>query len=217
MSTEIIRAEDLKIDLTRWHGMSIQAERQAQSIEVTCDEEEQMAVDALSEIKSFQKQTESARKDNVTPFNNLVSRVNDMFRPIGDSLTNAESIIKNKVKHYRMEKERIRQEEERKNQEEFQKRIAEEKKKAEETGKEQRILAPPPTTLPVASTTHGSFGRATGKKFWNFEVENIEELYKARPDLIELVVRKRETKEAVQRNQSIPGLRIFEDMEISAR
>lgn len=217
MNTALIKPEDLKIDLTRWHGLSIQAEKTAQSIEITCDDEDQMAADALSEIKSFQKQVEQARKEEVTPFNDLVSRVNAMFRPISDSISNAETIIKGKVKAYRMEKERIRQENERKQREEFEKKIAEEKRKAEAENREQRILAPPPTTLPVAATTHGSIGKTTGKKFWNYEVTDIEALYKARPDLVELTVRKRETKAACQKTQTIPGLRIFEDMEIAAR
>ena len=217
MSTAIIKPEELELDLVRWHGMSVQAERIASSIEITCDEEEGMAVDSLSEIKSFMKQTEEARKNEVDPFNRLVKRVNDMFRPIGESLENAEKAIKDKVKFYRVEKERIRQEEERKRQEEYQKKIEAERLKAEQTGKEQKIVTPPPTILPVAQTTHGSIGSATSKKFWNYEVTDIHALYAARPDLVKIEVKARETKAACQTNQAIPGLRIFEDMEIAAR
>ena len=217
MNTAIIKPEELEVDLVKWHGMSVQAERIASSIEITCDEEEGMAVDSLSQIKSFMKQTEEARKGEVDPFNQLVRRVNDMFRPIGESLENAEKVIKDKVKFYRIEKERIRQEEERKRQEEYQRKIEAERKKAEETGKDQKIITPPPTILPVAQTTHGSIGTATAKKFWNYEVTDIQVLYATRPDLVKMEVKARETKAACQLNQVIPGLRIFEDMEIAAR
>lgn len=217
MTSSIVKAEDLQVDLTKWNGLSIQAERIASSIEITCDEEEGMAVDSLSRIKSFQKETEEARKNEVDPFNQLVRRVNDMFRPIGESLSNAETIIKDKVKFYRIQKERIGQEEERKRQEEYQKKIEAERKKAEETGEQQQIVTPPPTVMPVAQTSRGSVGSATARKFWNYEVIDIAALYAARPDLVKMEVRARETKTACQENQFIPGLRIFEDMEIAAR
>ena len=217
MNTAIIKPEDLQLDLVTWQGFSIQAERIASSIEITCDEEEGMAVDSLSQIKTFMKQTEEARKNEVDPFNRLVKRVNDMFRPIGESLENAEKAIKEKVKFYRIEKERIRQEAERKRQEEYERKVEEERKKAEATGKEQKIVTPPPTVLPVAQTTHGSIGSATAKEFWNYEVMDIQALYAVRPDLVKMEVKARETKAACQISQTIPGLRIFEDMEIAAR
>ena len=217
LQTEVVQVPEIKIELVRWQGMSIEAGRIAQALEITDDTEEGMAVDTLSKIKTFQKETEGARKEHVQPFNELVKRVNDMFRPISDSLSSAEETIKGKMKSYRLAKERIRQEEERKRQEEYEKKLEEERKRAKKAGDEQKIVLPPPAVLPVATTSRGSQGAATAKKFWNYRVVDLAALYVARPDLVELTIKHRDTLAAVETSQTIPGLEIFEDMRISAR
>jgi NADH dehydrogenase/NADH:ubiquinone oxidoreductase subunit G len=213
----VVKPEDLKIDLVVWHGYSIEAQRTAEAIQIIDDVEEGMAVDALSKIKTFQKQTEEARKTNVEPFNLLVKRVNAMFKPISESLDLAEGKIKEKVKFYRMEKERVRQVEEAKRLAEYNAKIEAERKAAKEKGEEARIIAPPPTIMEAPQTSRGEVGAATAKKFWNYEVVDIHALYSARPDLVTIEPKRRDILVACGKSQTIPGLRVFEDMQIAAR
>ena len=214
MTTELEARVPEMNELVKWQGYSIEAERMAQSLAITCDEEDQMAVGSLSQIKQFQKETENARKAHVDPFNTLVKRVNGMFKPIAESLERAENVIKEKMKFYRIEKEKVRQREEAKQLEEYRAKIAAEVKKPEA---EQRIVAPPPVILPAATTTRGGEGSASAKEFWNYEVMDIAALYAARPDLVTLEGKRRDILAAVKTNQTIPGLRIYKDMEIAAR
>lgn len=213
----VIKPEDLRIDVVKWNAYAIEAEKTAGVISIADDTEEGMAVDYLSKIKSFQKETEAARVAHVDPFNTLVKRVNGIFKPIGTSLENAEKAIKEKVKFYRMEKERVRQEEEARRLKEYQEKVAAEQAAAKAKGESAPIIAPPPTILPAAQTTRGEVGATTASKFWNYEVTDLAALYVARPDLVTLEVKRRETLAAITKNQNIPGLRIFEDMKVSAR
>jgi hypothetical protein len=217
MTYTALQQYDPKIDLVKWQGLSIEAERIATAIQITDDEEEGMAVDSLSRIKQFQKETESARKDHVEPFNILVKRVNTMFRPIAESLEKAESAIKEKIKFYRVEKEKVRREAEAKALAEYQAKVDAERKAAEAKHEIPKIVAPPPVILPASQTTRSSEGAATVRAFWNYEVLDIHELYKAKPGLVALMEKRREILEAIKTNQNIPGLRIFEDTLVSAR
>lgn len=215
---EIVKGiPDRSIDLTKWNGFAIQAERTAQAIQITCDEENVMATDALSEIKTFQKEVEAFRKSEVDPFNKLVKRINDIVRPIGESLDNAEKTIKDKARFYALEKERVRQEEERKRQAEYQAKLEEERKKAIAEKREQVIVTPPPTIMAAPPTTRGEIGASTIKKFWNYELLDIDVLYKTRPDLVKIEEKRREILVAIKINQNISGLRVFEDIDVSAR
>lgn len=213
---DIVEIGNEKIDLVQLNGYSIEAERIAEAIVITDDTEEGLAVDSLSRIKTFQKETENARKQHVDPFNILVKRVNNVFKPIAESLERAEAGIKEKIKFYRVEKERVRQEEESRRMAEYEKQLAAERAKAK-AGEVARIIAPPPTIMPAATTTHGDVGAATSKKFWNFEVIDLAALAAARPDLVKIEVRRRETLAAIKGGHPVAGLRLFEDVEISAR
>lgn len=217
MNNAIEKVGERVIDLTQWNGLAIQAERIAAAIEITSDEEDVMAVDSLSDVTRFKKEVEAARKGEVDPFNKLVKRVNDLFRPIADSLENAEKVIKDKRVFYLREKERVRQTEEQKRLAEYNAKLEAERKKAEEEKREMKIVTPPPVILAAPTTTRGETGASSAKKFWNYEVTDIGELYKARPDLVKIEERRREILEALKTNQSIPGLRVFEDYTITSK
>jgi hypothetical protein len=217
MNAAIEKVGDRDIDLTQWNGFAIAAERTANAIEITTDEEDSMAIDSMSEITKFKKDVEAARKDEVGPFNELVKRVNDLFRPITTSLEVAEKMIKDKRVFYLKEKERVRQIEEQKRLVEYNARIEAERKKAAKEKREMAIVTPPPVILEAPSTTHGSAGSSTAKKFWNYEVTDIDALYKARPDLVKIEPKPREILAAVKTNQTIPGLKIFEDISVTSK
>lgn len=211
MTTDIIKAEEYNIDLTEWNALSIKAERIAGAISVDSDEEEGMAIDSLADIKRFMKQVEEARKNQVDPFNKLVKRVNDIFRPIGDGLTNSESVIKDKVKQWRIKKEQIRQAEEEKRQREYQAKIAEEQARAKKEKREAEIIVPPPAI--IQTQTKGSASTASSRKVWKYEIVDESKI----PDEY-FVLDESKIKAMIRAGvHEISGLKIFEDFEISVR
>lgn len=204
-------------DLVKWQGYSIEAERIAEVIEITSDEENGMAIDSLSRIKTFQKQVTAAKDEALDPFNVLVNRVRNMFAPIEDSLANAEKVIKDKQKAFVVARENARAEENRKRMAEHAAKVKAEQEAAKAKGEAAPIIAPPPVVMSAPVTTRGEVGQSTVKKFWNYEVTDINALAAARPDLVKIEVKRREALEAVKQNQSIPGLRVFEDMQVTSR
>jgi hypothetical protein len=221
MENEIIVRPET-IDMTNWNALSIKAERIADAIAVDCDEEEQAAIDSLAEIKRFMKEVEDARKSQVDPFNKLVKRVNDIFRPIGDGLTNSESVIKNKIKVWRTKKEEIRLAEERKRQAEYQKQIAEEQAKAKKEKREAEIVLPPPAV--IQTVTKGTTSTAPTRKTWKAEIVDAKLLIKAIADgvvpmeAIEIKAAFLNTQaRAYKRDGVYPGVKFFEDVDISIR
>ncbi len=222
MENAIIKAEDYNIDLTTWNALSIKAERTAEAITVDSDEEEQMSIDSLGEIKRFMKQVEEARKEQVDPFNKLVKRVNDIFRPIGDSLDKSEAVIKDKIKQWRIKKEEIRQAEEKKRLAEYQKKIAEEQARAKKEKREAEIIVPPPAILPTQ--TKGINASAPTRKTWKAEVVDPMLFIKAITEgkaPIEAVEIKASFINAqakqYKRDGVYPGIKFYEDIDVSIR
>ena len=211
-SLELYEKELTPESIIQWSGMAIQAEQIAHSVEITCDEEESMAVSAISKIKSFGKETETARKNHVEPFNKLVKRVNDMFRPISESIEKAETEIKEKIKGYRQEKEKARLEFERKQQAEFARKIAEEQAKAKVEKREAAIIAPPVATVKETITRTES-GSAFSRKVWKFRVVKEQEVPRQY-----LVVNETSIRGAIKLGiHAISGCEIWEEEDISIR
>lgn len=222
MDALMIKPEEYTLDLTEWNGLSIKAERIAGAISVDSDEEEQMAIDSLGDIKRFMKQVEEARKNQVDPFNKLVKRVNDIFRPIGDGLEKSELVIKNKVKVWRTKKEEIRQAEERKRQQEYQAKIAAEQAQAKKEKREAEIILPPPAV--IQTVTKGTTSTAPTRKTWKAEVVDPMLLVKGIADgiipleAIEIKASFLNTQaRAYKRDGVYPGVKFFEDVDISIR
>jgi uncharacterized protein YxeA len=169
----IIKAENLEIDLTTVNGYSIQAEKTAQMIIITCDEEEVMAIDTRSEIKGWKKETEERRKREVDPFNKLVKRINDIFRVPIESFDKADEVIAKKILAYKKEKERVRLEFEAKQRVEFEEKLKKERERAKKENREMNIVAPPVQVMPESNTVHGETGKATVVKRWVAEVTDL--------------------------------------------
>ena len=239
IQTEIIEVQPLRVDLIKWHAYSIEAEATAGFITITDDEENGMAINTLSKIKTFGKEVESARTETVKPLNDLTKRVNSMYKPITESLEKSEKVIKGKMLSFAQEKERIRQLEEQKRQREFEeaKRKAElefleAKKKAEAEAKknktvpvvvEQKFIEPP-VALVEEKTVRTSEGVTSIVKSWKGEVVNPMELLKG---IIEgrISIACVEFKPAELNNYAkakkvagtFDGIRVFEDQRIMSR
>lgn len=183
----------ITVDLPKWRAHSLEAEKLAEVIEISTDEENGMAVNTLSKIKSFGKEVESARTDNVKPVNDLVKYINGIFKPISESLEASERKIKDKMLTFAKEKERIRREEEAKRQREFEeaKRKAEQEyqeaqkkalEEAEKTGATpvvvEQTIVEPPKPLMVEKTVRSEAGAITIKKIWTGEIADKMEILK---------------------------------------
>lgn len=177
IEVEEIKVEPLKVDLVRWNAFSIEAEKMADAIVVTDDEENAMAANSLTKIKQFNKDVESARKETVEPLNALTKRVNNLYRPITDSLERAKGVIESKIKTFMVEKERIRREEEARRQKEFEeqrkKAIAEAKK-----NKTEPVFVEPPKPLMEERTVRTGESTTTISKSWKGEVSEPMDILK---------------------------------------
>ena len=216
---DVPQMPDVTKGIVELQAKAILAERQATSCTIADDEERDMALNALQRMKQVAKEVEALRDATVRPFNTLVDTINNIFRPLKDRFSSAETTYKKKIGDYAAEKERIRRVEEARQQEEYRKKLEEEAKK---TDVEKEYVPPPVVTLPErqvkTETATGSVVRA-----WDFEVVDMDAFYKFRPDLCNLEIKKGATKSFVQAlgkaNQldKAPGLRIFEVQDVKVR
>jgi hypothetical protein len=192
----------------------------ASHLKVSSPQELANATDVVKLIKTRHNAIEEERTTLVKPLNDTVKRINDRFKTILAPLAEAEVGVKSKMLAYQQEENRkaeeARREAERKARED-----------AERIAKEQASLAPnsPPPMVEVAAilpppppqTTRGAFGStSTLKKVWVYEVEDIQKLAAARPDLVMV--------DAAKINGlirgvggEIPGLKIYQKETIAVR
>ena len=138
----------------------------AEAIEISDNEDMEIAVNLLGGIATAKKRAEKQRKFFTEPLNQQVKKINDLFHSFTDPLLKAERIIKQKVATYQVERER-------KTQEEMAGVLAEARRGDE-------IM---PVVLPdqPQRTVQAHMGSATIKKVWTFQVEDpalVPEQYK---------------------------------------
>lgn len=170
----------------------------AESIEISDDEDMEIAVNLLGGIAIAKKRVESQRKFFVEPLNQQVKKINELFHSFTDPLLKAERIIKQKVAAYHVQREKAAQEE-------MVKALAEAQKGSEVV----------PVILPdqPQKTVRADTGSATIKKVWTFDVENpalVPEQYK--------VVDEHRIRAAIASGiREIPGVRIFLSPQVAVR
>lgn len=170
----------------------------AEAIEISDDEDMEIAVNLLGGIATAKKKTEKQRKFFTEPLNQQVKKINDLFHIFTDPLLKAERIIKQKVAAYQVERER-------KAQEKMVKALAEAQRGDE-------IM---PVVLPdqPQRTVQADMGSATIKKVWTFQIENpalVPEQYK--------VVDEKKIRAAVASGiREIPGVRIYLAPQVAVR
>ncbi len=170
----------------------------AEAIEISDDEDMEIAVNLLGGIATAKKRVEKQRKFFVEPLNWQVKKINELFHNFTDPLLKAERIIKQKVAAYHVEKEK-------KAQEEMAKALAE----AQKGDEIMPVIIPDQPEKTVRAPT----GSATIKKVWTFQVENpalVPEQYK--------VVDERKIRAAVAFGiREIPGVRIYLEPQVAVR
>jgi chromosome segregation ATPase len=186
------------------------------SLTITDESSHLIAVETSSIITRLKKMVEKARKDQVDPLNAEVKEVNTHFKQYSDRLDELDKSVRGKLSTWDVEQERIRQEKE----ERQRKALEELRRKELEEAAKNKTEAPAALVIPtkeVEKTTRSDTGSATSMLFWNFEVTDIDALYKARPELVKMEAKRREALIAVEADQTIPGLRIFRDSKQAVR
>lgn len=188
------------------------------------------AVEILRDVVRMKKDVEKTRKELKQPVLDLGRAVDGAAKDFLSSLGEAERGVKKLVDGYVAEQRRIAFEAEKKRREEEQ-RIQREKEEAArkleqaETAKEQQEAkaaveekVKEQADLKTAPVKHepkpeGMSVRVTK----DFVIEDVEALWKARPDLVHMMPKRSAILEAIKSVDSIPGIKIVEKTSTSIR
>ncbi len=193
--------------------------------EVTNATTQQMAVGCLKQLKEFFTEVETSREVVKAPvlelcrkIDGLASEVKTPIKAQIDRLTKAVSDYAMKLELARREAEAKARKEAADKENERQRLIQDARKfedetqrkemlgKAAEIKQEQQTIALVPATVPQAE------GMAA-KPEWTYELQDIQEVYKDRPDFCELTLKVSVVKAALKSGTRVcKGLRIFEKM-----
>lgn len=174
----------------------------AESLEITSDESLKLATDELSGIKTYAKSLKAEKEKLTKPARDIIKWAQERFRPLEDSLKNAEIYIKTKMLQYHKEV-----------------REKAEKEEAQIAGRVERGTIKFETGVrkmgevnQVQTTSQGDTGVATTKKIKKVEITNQALLPREYliPDTV--LIRK----DALA-GKEIPGVRVYEEEVISAR
>jgi len=101
-----------KGELTLVKIQSSKALSAAEALKITSKEELEKGVELLSKIKAVQKLNTNKKLSITRPINDGLKEVRDLFRPIENSISDAERIVKDKMLTYQEEVDREAKEKE---------------------------------------------------------------------------------------------------------
>jgi hypothetical protein len=194
--------EQEPVDVLKWNGYAIQAKMVAEGLNITNDTTEIQAVDSLKQIKDFLETAEATRKLRVAPFNDMVNRINDAFRPITHTLREAERLLKSKLLDWQERKQQMSKE--------LRDRQRQEYEAARHEGEHVPL---PPIILPPSATMFGNTGKASRRTVWRWRVVDLSKLPK------ELILpNEKLINERIRTGQrNIEGLEIYQDTVLAMR
>jgi hypothetical protein len=202
--SQVISERPETIDVVKWNGYAIQAKMLSNTIAVDSDSTSIEAIDSLKTINTFLNEVENARKQNLAPFSEMVSRINDTFRPIKASLEDAADLLKLKILKFQEAKEQKRLEFEQQQIDRYERELA---------NANGAPVAIPTLTLPAENTTAGNIGAVTQRSVWKWEVEDLSlvprEYLKVDEKLLNEKIRSGVRK--------IPGIRVFQEKTLAVR
>lgn len=202
----------IKLDIETLTSKSDEAKNLADLIIIDDDETNLQASEALSRIKAFAKDCEAERIRIKAPFAKTAKLIDDFFKPFLERFDDAETVIKRKIKDYMIEKDRRIAEARRKAEEEYRKKLEEERELAEIERRNEKIIAPPPAIINTQKVEAPS-GTISRRKIWKWELEDINKV-----PLKYMTIDEKLINQAVRSGiRAIPGIRIYEDFEISGR
>ena len=189
-----------------------------------------LAVEALKSIAQIMNQTEKARKQLKAPVIALGKKIDQCAKDyLGGKMFSEQARVNKLLNGYTQEQLRIQREEQRRLQEEQlklqQEREAERRKLEAAKDAEEKAaisLKIQKATQAVADTEAmvKHMPKVEGvsvREFTNFEVLDIMELAKARPDLVRIEPKRQEILALIKTDKEIPGLRIFSDSSTGVR
>jgi len=219
MTGELIIRPNEPIDVLQYSGESIIAKEKANALVINSPQSEIQAVDLLKTIKELFKEADGLRAAKKEPFFEMSKRIDAAFKPVKDTLTEAESLVKTKLNAYLFALEVERQKEEAKKMKEFQDaqlkalemRAFEDKEFDERTGE---IFTPVVPEIVLQKTQSvGTYGAASQRSVWRWEVEDVKKML-----LEDLIPDEKKLNALVKSGtRKRPGIRIYEDKTISVR
>jgi len=162
-------------------GLVTKYTEEAKNLIVSSPESLAAAADAGKMLKSSQAILEERRDPIVRPHNTFVDVVNGVFKKYSDPAKDALKGLGDRITFYRKEEERKAaearrkaEEEQRRLEEEARKKQEAENRKAEKKGVEPKVIEapppPPPLPPPPPNTTHGRYGKTSGRKDWKWKI-----------------------------------------------
>lgn len=190
----------------------------ANKIVIKNDDDVQAATEVLVKTKAYLKRVEENRKFFVDPLTKHVRDINARFKIHSAALESIETYLKRVLGDYALEQEKKRREAEAKLQAQHQKQV----EKAEAKGKPVEYGLTPTVPKAPTITRAESGGSASNSLVWKFELGDIKELVLGlmdKPELIKfLSFNEKAIRGAVAEGaRDIPGVRIYEDIEVSVR
>jgi len=204
-------------------------EQQVSSLVVATEEDEQKAVELLGLVKQRAKRVEELRKFFVSPLNDQVKGINNLFKKESEPLDLLEHTIKSKLTAFVLERERkVREEAARIEQERREAEAARLKAEAEAAKKAKK--AGEPTPAPIAqpealevpevqaapTAVRSASGQAIYKDVTKVRVVDMAALQAAHPELFDLSM-PRLNKLVSDGYVNIPGVEVYKDKEIAHR
>ena len=186
----------------------------------------------LKEIKALAKELNRKRIEITGPFNQGLKKVNDLFRPAKDWLTQAEELMKSKLLYYQQEQDRIAREAQAKADEEARKERVKLEKAADlaaqagmddraEELEEQAQVHEAPVIQSAAPKLEGIHTRVTWKAEVTNKMEFVKYVIEKRPDLLWLIEinQSKLNAQAIALKESLdlPGIKAVKEESITAR
>lgn len=199
--------------------MSEQAAKDAEGIVIATDDDKEIAMYIIKDIKDVNKELESRRKYLVDPHNKTVKEINEFFKSHIQKFEKSDGILRNKVLAYERELERKRLDQERLAREAEEKAIQEAEELAEketptvedvkrfDAAHEEGVVAQQKVEeLQRDKTQHFEGVKSTTKKVWTFEIIEKDEVPLEYLEVNETAVRC-----AIRIGiRNIPGIKIYQ-------
>lgn len=203
----------------------------AQSIVVTDAVSLQSAARYLSDNKAEQKRLETERRGMVDPLNEVVKKINGLYKPVTDLLAQAETIVKRAISTYQLEQDRIAREAAAKAEAEARKereRLAAQAERLAEKGKHEQAQAKleqaASTVAVVPQMEQTKVAGMSTAKVWKAEI--IDPVAVCRliangelpPTLVEFKTAElNRVASTWQNTRTFDGLRIYSDVRVASK
>lgn len=203
----------------------------ARSIIVNDDATLAAAAKYLTENKAEQKRLDGERRGMVDPLNDVVKKLNALYKPVTDMLAQAETIVKRTIGTYQQEQERIAREAAAKAEAEARKereRLEAQAQKLAEKGKAEQAHAKleqaASTVAVVDFQAPAKVAGMSTTKVWKAEVTDVQAVCRLiadgvlPPTLVDFkAIELNRVASTWQNTKTFDGLRIYSDVRVASR